>query len=225
MYQLLLIGICSLLFSIGRETVLFREDFSYPNGALPAHFWSEGCPGVIRNGRLFIDADTTGPRASSVWLDKELKGDLSIEFDVFLLSSSDDANNINVFFMYQDPSGKPLVQSAGQRSDGLYSRYHKLQGYIFTNVTNGDTSNIRYRFRENAGFRLVEQQQLKRTDRRDPIHIKIIKRGNRIQYWEGINKIFDKTFTGKDKLYETGLFGFRTWHTALEIDNLTIKRI
>ncbi len=225
MYQLFFVWICGLLFSRSHEQVLLKESFNYPNGQLPTHFWSEGCPGVIRNGRLFIDADTVGFRASSVWLDQELKGNLSIEFDVFLLSSSDDANNVNTFFMYRDPSGNSLKQSADLRSDGLYSRYHKLQGYIFTNVTNGDTSNIRYRFRENAGFRLVEQQQMKRADRNSPVHIKITKKANRIRYWEDGHKIFDKTLTGRDKLYEHGLFGFRTWHTALEIDNLIIKKI
>ncbi|HMR85399.1 MAG TPA: DUF6250 domain-containing protein [Niabella sp.] len=213
----------SLLFSGSGD--LLKESFSYPDGPLPGHFWSEGCAGVIKNGKLFIDADTTGPRASSVWLNKELEGDLGIEFDVNLVSSSDDANNINVFFMYKDPSGKPLKQTAAQREDGLYSRYHQLQGYIFTNVTNGDTTDIRYRFRKNPGFKLVSQAQSARKNRKQKIHIKILKKGNHFEYWEDEQKLFDLTSDDVAHQYNSGLFGFRTWHTAIEIDNLLIKKL
>lgn len=223
MYQSLIIGICCLLLSFSNDEVLLNETFSYPDGPVPGYFWSEGCPAVIKHGRLFIDADTAGRRAASVWLDKELKGDLSIEFDVYLVSSSDDANNINLFFMYGDPSGKPLRQSAQQREDGLYKRYHSLKGYIITNVTNGDTSEIRYRFRKNPGFKLVTETHGSRKNRKQPIHIKLIKKGNHIEYWEDQNKVFD--VMNSDTLYVEGLFGFRTWHTSMEIDNLLIKRI
>lgn len=226
MYQVFAISVYCLFFlSPIKNGVILNETFSYPDGPAPGHFWSEGCTATIKNGRLFIDADTTGPRQSSVWLDKELKGDLSIEFDVHLVSSSDDANNINLFFMYGDPSGKPLRQSAQQREDGAYKRYHSLKGYIITNVTNGDTSEIRYRFRKNPGFKLISEAHEARKSRKQTIHITLIKKGNRIEYWEDQNKVFDVLNTGTEPQYSKGLFGFRTWHTALEIDDLLIKPI
>lgn len=226
MYPFFYIGIyCCLLTAIG-DTVIVKEDFNYADGPAPKEiFWSEGCPGIIRNGKLFIDADTIAQRASSVWLNRELNGDLSIEFDVILTSSSDDANNINIFFMYGDTSGRHLQQTAGQRIDGLYRRYHELSGFIVTNVTNGDTASIRYRFRKNPGFKLVREAQIKRTKRQKAIHIKFTRRGDRYEYWENDNKIFDEQITDAGRQYERGLFGFRTWHTAMEIDNLLIKRI
>ena len=225
MYRLFIIAACVLLLPFYSDgQIVLKEGFNYPDGAVPAHFWSEGCPAVVRNGRLFIDADTIKPRASSVWLDKELAGDLSIEFDVHVVSSSDDADNINLFFMYSDSSGRPLRESAAQRKDGLYRRDHEKSGYIFTNVTNGDSLHIRYRFRRNPGFKLIKEAKKSRKGREPEIHIKVLKKGNHIEYWENGNKIFDETMEGYQP-YEKGLFGFRTWHTALEIDNLLIKRI
>ena len=172
------------------DSSILRETFDYPNGSLPPSFWSEGCAGVIRNGWLFINADTVGERASTVWLDRELSGNLSVEFDARIRSSSDDANNVNIMFMYADSTGKPLRASASERRDGLYSRYHKLNGYIFTNVTNHEP-NIRYRFRRNPGFVLMSETFMprKRTDK--SVHIKIVKTGNRFQYWENDTKILD----------------------------------
>lgn len=204
---------------------MINETFSYPDGPVPDQFWSEGCQGVIRDGRLFIDADTIAPRASSVWLNRELTGNISIEFDVYLVSSADDANNINLFFMYSNPSGTPLKETAHQRRDGLYRRYHELQGYIVTNVTNGDSASIRYRFRKNPGFRLLKQAHSARNNRKQKIHITILKMENHIEYREDDQKIFDVTDSEETGQYNSGLFGFRTWHTAMEIDNLVIKRI
>lgn len=220
----LFIGL-GMLLSVGSQNdTLFTERFDYPDGQLPPLFWNEGNPAAIRNGRLFIDADTTAPRASSVWLDKEIKGDVSIEFDVYLLHSADDANNVNLFFMYSDTSGKPLKQSAATRNDGLYRRYHQLNGLIITNVTNGDTSMIRYRFRQNPGFKLLAEAHKDRSHRKNKIHITLIKKEDHFEYWENKNKVFDISESQYGE-FNKGLFGFRTWHTALEIDNLLIKRL
>ncbi|ANH83570.1 hypothetical protein A8C56_23660 [Niabella ginsenosidivorans] len=225
MYQLLIIGIGMLLLMGNQSDRLFTEHFDYPDGEPPGSFWSEGNAVTIRNGRLRIDADTAVPRASSVWLDKEIIGDVSIEFDVYLLSSADDANNINVFFMYSDPSGKPLRQTAATRQDGLYRKYHQLNGFIVTNVTNGDTSAIRYRFRKNPGFKLMAEARQYRNIRGKKVHIKLIRKGNHFEYWEDRNKVLDLVSSEPGESYNKGLFGFRTWHTALEIDDLLIKRI
>jgi hypothetical protein len=224
MSRFLIIGIYSLLtLCFTRSGDLVKESFSYPDGPLPGHFWSEGCTAVIKNKRLLIDADTTGQRASTIWLDKELSGNVSIEFDVYLLSSADDANNVNVFLMYNDPSGRLLRQTADSRQDGLYRRYHTLNGYIFTNVTNGDTASVRYRFRKNPGFKLVSENFRPGAGRGRKLHVKLVKKAGHFEYWENGKKILDAVDTAE--AYNKGFFGFRTWHTAMEIDNLLIKRI
>ncbi|SDD03676.1 DUF6250 domain-containing protein [Niabella drilacis] len=222
MYRLVLMGIYSFLCAFAKDTVVVNETFNDPDGALPAFFWSEGNAASVKNGRLFIDADTTGSRAATIWLDRELAGDLSVEFDVYLLSSSDDANNVNIFFMYGDPSGRPLRQTAASRQDGLYRRYHTLSGYIFTNVTNEDPGRVRYRFRRNPGFKRVSESFGPRAGRGGKLHIKLVKKGDQFEYWENNRKTLEASDTGP---CEKGLFGFRTWHTSMEIDNLLIKRI
>ncbi|HET7118984.1 MAG TPA: DUF6250 domain-containing protein [Hanamia sp.] len=226
MYYLIIFGFASL-FLVGCESgVLVNESFDYPDGPLSAYFWSEGNIGVIHNHRLYINADTSGESASTVWLDRVLQGDMSIEFDVYLLSSEDDANNINVFFMCSDPSGKPLRATAAERENGLYKNYHKLNGFIITNVTNGNSTYIRYRFRRDPGFGLLGQYLLPRRKRRKgKIHIKLIKRGDYFEYRENNQKVFSMQNDNLTLWYNKGYFGFRTWHTSMEIDNLIIKKI
>jgi len=222
MYQLMIICM-GMLLSIGSQNdSLFTEHFDYPDGQLPKQFWSEGNLATVRNGRLFIDADTVEPRASTLWLKNEINGDVSVEFDVYLVSSADDANNVNLFFMYNNGPEERLEQTAAERQDALYRRYHSMNGYIFTNVTNKDSVNIRYRFRKNPGFKLLTENHSSRTARGDKIHIKLIKKNNQFEYWENGKKMME---VYDPKPYDRGHFGFRTWHTALEIDNLLIKRI
>ncbi|MEL7585338.1 MAG: DUF1961 family protein [Prolixibacteraceae bacterium] len=224
---MLLNFICLILImlNVGGKDVLWTDTFDYPDGALPSVYWSEGCEGVIRNGRLYIDADTVGSRASTVWLNKEFSGDIHVEFDVQVVSSSDTANNINLFFMYSDPSGKSLRQSAPERQSGTYSLYHQLNGYIFTNVTNGNETKVRYRFRDNPGFKLLDEAFTGENRVGETHHIKIIKKANRFQYWVDGEKILDTVDDKHNPLYEHGIIGLRTWHTALSFDNLTVERL
>lgn len=121
------------------------ETFDYPDGDLPEIFWDESCNAVIKEGRLFVDADTTG------------------------------YNNINFFFMYSDPLEKHLRQSAHERETDLYSLYHHLNGYIFTNVTNGNELEVRYRLRDNPGFNLVDEAFVGENRIGKTHHIKIVK--------------------------------------------------
>lgn len=214
-----------LMFNIQEKDVLWMETFDYPDGDLPEIFWDEGCKAVIKEGRLFVDADTTGHRCSTVWFDKEFSGNISVEFDVQVVSSSDTANNINFFFMYSDPSGKHLRQSAHERETGLYSLYHHLNGYIFTNVTNGNELKVRYRLRDNPGFNLVDEAFVGENRIGETHHIKIVKKNNRFQYWVDHEKILDVIDDKFNPVYKQGLMGLRTWHTYLWIDNLIVKRI
>jgi hypothetical protein len=212
-------------FSDGQEKVIVKESFSYPDGKLPADWWSEGCRAEIKDGHLFVDADTSSFRASTVWFDRELSGDLQIEFDVHIVASSDKANNINCFFLYSDPEGKPLRNTSKKRECGTYTLYHKLNGYIFTNVANGKESNVRFRFRDNPGFYLLDENYCGETKAGKTYHIKIEKKENRFRYWTDGKKIIDTLDESYNPLYKNGLFGFRTWHTAIWWDNLVITQL
>lgn len=206
------------------DTILYSETFSYPDGPLPSIWWCEGNTAVIKDGRLYVNADLDAYRASTVWLDKRFSGNIQIEFDVQIVSSGDTANNINCFFMYSDPEGNSLRETAEKRKDGVYNHYHKLNGYIFTFVGNKDPDNARVRFRDNPGFKLLKEDFGANCEAGKTYQIKIVKKDNRFQYWVNGVKRLDKVDDAFNHLHNEGLFGFRTWHTALWWDNLKIIR-
>ena len=220
------ISITSLAYA---NDILFVETFDYPDGDLPEMFWSEGCEALIKEGKLFIDADTSAYRASTIWLDKIFTEDISVEFDVRVVSSKYKANNINFFLMYSDPSGENLRTTSKMRESGQYSYYHKLNGYIFTNVTipsQGNNLKTRYRFRDNPGFEIIDET-FTYGEIRDNVtfQIKILKVGNNFQFWIDGEKIIDAVDDNFNPVHNSGLIAFRTWRTALWIDNLVVKRI
>lgn len=206
-----------------QEEVLFNETFNYAGSDLPSQWWSEGVPARILNGRLFVDADTIEPRVSTVWLDKTFSGDLQIEFDVYVVSSKEIANNLNFFLLYSDPAGKKLRDSGNERMDGDYSHYHQLNGYIFTNLANGNEEKSRFRFRYNPGFKLLEEKFAYECKRETLYHIRIIKKGNHFEYWTNDHLVIS-TDVDADSVHNQGIIGFRTYRTSLWWDNLTIAR-
>lgn len=205
--------------------VILKETFSYPDGPLPALWWSEGCSAKIKDGHLFVDADTASFRQSTIWLDQELSGDLSIEFDVHIVASSDKANNINCFFLYSQIDGEQLKASCQERIDGNYTKYHNLKGYIFTNVRNGDGKHGRFRLRDNPGFYLLAEEKIADNRQGKTYHVKIEKNSERLRYWIDGHKVIDLSDDFYNPLYNNGIFGFRTWHTALWWDNLVITQL
>ncbi len=208
-----------------KEEILFKETFSYPDGPLPVEWWCEGNTAVIKDGRLFMDADLHHHRASTAWLDYNLSGNIRIEFDVQIVSSVDTANNINCFVMYSDPEGKHLRETSHIRENGVYNHYHKLNGYIFTFVANKNPEDARIRFRDNPGFNLLAEDFGAEVIAGKTYRIKIEKRGNNFQYWVNDEKLLEKVDDEYNDLHAKGLFGFRTWHTALWWDNLIITRL
>ncbi|MBN2814153.1 MAG: hypothetical protein JXQ80_08755 [Bacteroidales bacterium] len=214
-----------LFFPAFQNRIMVQGSFSYPDGPLPAAWWNEGAPARIENGRLFVDADNSTERASTVWLDNKLSGNLLVEFDAKIVSSADLANNINCFFLYSDPCGRPLRNSQNERKSGSYKLYHKLNGYIFTTVANGDTANVRFRLRDNPGFELLGENFTNEMIANQVHHFKIVKIGARLQYWVDGKKVIDAIDDRFNPLHTEGIFGFRTWHTTLWFDNLVITQL
>jgi hypothetical protein len=213
------------LFPATEGEILIKENFDYPDGDLPAHWWSEGCAAMIKDGRLFVDADTASYRASTIWLDRNLSGNVQIEFDAHIVSSADAANNINCFFLYSDPDGKPLTETRKQRKNGDYNSYHQFNGYIFTYLANGNPDNARFRFRYNPGFHLLTEANKYDCRIGKTYHFSIKKTGNRFQFWVDGMEILDMVDEGHKPEHQQGLFGFRTWHTAIWWDNLIIRQL
>ncbi len=209
---------------MGRR-VIFTERFDHPDGPLPQGWWSEGDEAGIRDGRLHINADSGKFRQSTIWLERAFSGDLRVEYNVCVLASTDVANNANFFFLYSDPSGRPLHESREVRADGKYARYHDLNGYIFTNVADGNEVPARIRFRDCPGFNLVAESYRHENKRGKVYHVTVEKRSDRFTYTVDGNTLLDTVDNRFNPLHDKGLIGFRTWHTELWWDNFVVTQL
>lgn len=227
-----------------KQEVLIYEDFSIEgerkaeNRISSRHeWWAEGGERAwIEDGRLHMKADpeeANDPRiVSTVWCKTPISGNVRIELKAHVVSSSIGANNINVFFFYSDPEGKPLFDSRESRADGAYSHYHSLNGYIVTFLSDyrmdmgeapGGHPHARLRLRRCPGFNLVNETYNEdgvksgRTydltiERRDgTVTVKVD--GERYLEWED-----------PDPLKE-GLLGLRTFRTHLWWDDIRVTRL
>lgn len=215
----------------GKATV-YTEDFnSYKDGELPRDWWVEGGQEVcVQNGHLFVKADPQkrkGPGyVATVWLRKRFSGDIRVEFDAHVLSSTLDVNNINFFLYYSDPrQGATMYGTRDQRPDGLYSYYHILNGYVFTylKAPGHNGGKARFRMRRCPGFELIDQNFAYQNRRGKTYHITVSKSGDRLTF-----AVDGKVYMAKeDKKYnwKKGIIGFRTFHTTLWFDNLKVERL
>lgn len=203
--------------------VICKETFDYPDGELPDDWWSEGKQAVIKEGKMYVDANNG---VSTVWLDRELSGNIRIGYDVHIESSTDNANNMNCFFLYSDSTGISLSNSGDLRKSGNYKLYHEYRGYIFTYVADReDPPGGRFRLRDCPGFHLLQENYTYENRARVTYRIRIEKMNNNIRIYVNDNLIIDKVDIEHNPVHEHGLFGFRTYHTELWWDNLVITRL
>jgi hypothetical protein len=229
---LLLAVSCNMLRSAPTQKVLFVEDFdSYADGSkLPADWWREGSKAVrLENGHLHADANLDGNGedygTSTIWLDKIFEGDIKVDFDAHVIASDDEKNNINFFFLFSDPSGRSLHQTKNERTDGQYAKYHKLNGYVFTFLANGNPENARFRMRDDPGFHLLQEKFAYECKQNKTYHISITKKGNRITYSVDGAVYMDKIDDTANPEHKSGIIGFRTWHTDMCWDNLKVTEL
>ena len=228
---LVLMVSCHPLTPAPTEKVLFQENFDAygDSSTLPASFWHEGSKAVrIEKGHLRADAnlDNNGEDydASTIWLGKTFGGDVRVEFDAHVLASDGDKNNINFFFLFSDPSGVPMSQTKDARTDGKYGKYHKLNGYVFTFLANGNPDKARFRFRDDPGFNLLQENFAYECKQNKTYHITVTKVGNRITYAVDGTIYLDMIDVAANPEHKSGIIGFRTWHTDLWWDNLKVTR-
>ena len=223
---------CRQLSTTPTEKVLFQEDFeAYGDSSTPPDgFWHEGSNAIrIENKHLRADAnlDNNGEDydASTIWLNKTFTGNLRVEFDAHVLASDGDKNNINFFFLFSDPSGASISQSKDERADGKYGKYHKLNGYVFTFLANGNPGKARFRFRDDPGFNLLQENFAYECKQNKTYHITVTKVDNRITYAVDGTVYLDRIDDVANPEHTSGIIGFRTWHTDLWWDNLKITRL
>ncbi|MGK7394360.1 MAG: DUF1961 family protein [Candidatus Cyclobacteriaceae bacterium M3_2C_046] len=203
------------------KQLIFSDDFS-DSSRFEQDYWVESSgQAFIRNSKLHFHTDGS---YGTIWLNQQFEGDLMIEYEAHVVHSSDTANNMNLFFHYQDPDGA-LPASASTRSEGKYRLYHQLQGYIFTFVANGNPDLARFRLRDNPGFHLLDENNTYHCRIGRTYHFRIEKNGSQIKISvDGIPFLnyYDDSF---NPVHEKGFIGFRTWHTDLWWDNLKIYQL
>ena len=111
-------------------------------------------------------------------------GDFEFEADAHVVSSSLNVNNINLFFGYSDPAGKPLEETQDARRTADYGFYHKLNGYIvtFLNDEEAGKGKARVRIRRNPGFRLLAETFAYECRAGKTYHLRLVKRGGEISF-------------------------------------------
>lgn len=214
---------------------LLHLDFDdCPDGPLGDDWWVEGGEKVwIDGGKLRIKADPPGVTKAgivcTVWNRTPLPADVTVRFDAHVVDSSCDANNVNFFLHYADPSGTPLFDTRETRTDGDYSRYHVLSGYIFTFLNDaqgesgrhGDgTAKARMRMRRCPGFNLVDQTFDYRCRKGETYRVKISKRGGEIVF--GVDGVDYLRWTDPQPL-TGGLFALRTYRTDLWFNHIRVN--
>jgi hypothetical protein len=231
------------------QNLIFQEDFStYENAKLSDIWWVEGGEEVtIDEGHLRIKANAQdsekikkGGNVCTVWLNKVFNdSDIAVEFDAQVIgsripNSNLAPNNINFFFLFSDPKGIPLKDTMKARSDGKYTYYHSMNGYIFTYLNDvygkgglyGDGSTkARSRMRKcspNKPFKLLVETYDHHCKSGVTYHFRIeIKHGYLSFYVDG-----KKTMEAKDEApHKRGLIGFRTYQTDLWFDNIKVIKL
>ncbi len=213
------------------KNLLYAENFDhYPDGAMPEDWWAEGGVRVwVENKRLRTDADPDEPgRVPGIGLTvfnrQVFSGDLRVEFDVHVISSSINANNMNFLLFTSDPEGRPLEETRETRKDGTYSLYHNLNGYIFTFVNErNDRPEARFRFRRCPGFELLSETFALEARVGSTYHIAISRKGNRLAIAVDGKEILSAIDEAEP--WREGLIGLRTFRSDLWWDNFKITRL
>ncbi|MEW6355256.1 MAG: DUF1961 family protein [Planctomycetota bacterium] len=215
------------------DKLLFYEDFSQKMD----NWWAEGGEKVwIQDGRLHMKADgpqethPQGGHVCTVWCKKQFPGDITVEFDAHVIESRIDANNINFFMCYSDPSGKSLYDTRESRADAAYKKYHDLTGYIFTFLNDSKkegsaypdgSTKARFRMRRCPGFNLMTEAFGYHCKKGQTYHITITKKGGDITFAVD-GKVYMR---GRDDNPLTGgLIGLRTYQTYLWWDNIKVTQ-
>ena len=221
---------------MAEEKVLLFEDFEgYENGSPPpGDWWVEGGEGVwIEDGHIRVKAnpETPGKHVCTVWHRQSFPGNVRVAFDSQVIDSTIDANNINFFLLYTDPSGRPLYETRESRESSAYGLYHVLDGYIFTFLNDfrleggayeDGSSRGRMRMRRCPGFQLMTETYEYHCKKGVTYHVTITKQDGDITF-----AVDGKEYLKghDDNPWTEGLIGLRTFQTDLWWDNIKVVEI
>ena len=208
---------------------IIDEDFSQGMD----DWWVEGGEeAVVESGRLVVRADKPdlpGGRVCTVWCRTPHPADFELQLDAHVLKSSLDANNINLFLGFSDPSGRPLLETRDQRSSASYSLYHRLNGNIvtFLNDQGGEgglrddgSTKARVRIRHCPGFELLYETYRGHCRQGVTYHLMVVRQGGTVAFSVDGTEFLRATDAAPPG---PGLFGLRTFATELWWDNVRLR--
>ncbi len=179
---------------------------------------SEGAKAAVVDGKLVIDVD----RGATVWLDKKLSGNLSIDYDRRVImeeGENDRLSDLNQFWMAGDPQNKDLFTRRG-----VFEEYDSLQMYYFGIGGNRNTT-TRFRKYTGSGEKVLIdefQQEEYMLEPNKTYHVRTI-------VYNGTTKVFldgEELFSYENnESYKEGYFGIRTTESRHEIDNVKIYKL
>ncbi|MCD6360696.1 MAG: DUF1961 family protein [Armatimonadetes bacterium] len=218
------------------ENVVLFEDFSGEWNPETGKWWVEGGEKVwVEDGRLHMKADPEAPDdpryVATVWCRQPISGDVRIEYDAHVISSSTGVNNINFFFFYSDPAGASLYSTRADRADAAYKKYHVLRGNIVTflrDVRHGPEGTPRnelpgrVRIRHCPGFELLGETYAYHCNEGVTYHCEIVRRGTKISFSVDGNLLLE---VEEPQPPSSGLIGLRTFRTWLWWDNIKVTAL
>lgn len=204
----------------GKKRLIYSDNFS---AATVSKNWvienspDDKKPVYAENGQLHLNVK----KGLTVWLNKNLQGDILIEYDRAVLmtgGSNDRMGDCNQFWMATSPNNKLFGR------DGTFKSYDDLNLYY---VGVGAHNNTVTRMRRYNG---TEDREVL-GDLKDTAFLLRPNKKMHIQIWvqNGVNTfvVDGKTyFTYKDKKpYTKGLFAFRSLESHQVIDNFKIWQL
>jgi hypothetical protein len=170
-----------------------------------------------------------GGGAATAWWTETLPPDFFLSLEAHVVSSPKQANNINLFLCYSDPSGRPLLETSAGRASADYNLYHRLNGYIITflNDAAGEggrnvdgSTKARVRIRRNPGFQLLKETYVRHCRAGVTYRLSVRKRGGIIRFAVDGETLLEAV----DELpWAQGLMALRTFGTHIWWDNVRVE--
>lgn len=199
-------------------------------------WWVEGDMDVwAENNKIYVDIDKPGQSqgaSGTVWLKKKHPKNIIITFKSCVLFSGIGANNMNLFFCYNHPSGNELITSKETRATGKYSLYHDLNGYIITFLNDypaesgkyeDGSTKARIRMRRCPGFQLLIEDYSYHCQQNRIYDFKVIKYKNEISFF--VDGKLRLAWKDENDPWQEGLIGLRTFQSKLYWEDLRIFEI
>lgn len=173
---------------------------------------------LVEDGKLVMDVD----EGTTVWLDKELSGNLLIEFNRKVIidgGKNDRLSDLNQFWMASDPRSSDLFTRSG-----VFSQYDSLLLY-YVGMGGNYNSTTRFRKYTGDGERVLYGEFTDKEHLLEPnkeYQIKIVMYNGLTKFFVDGEEYF--SYEDPDPLTE-GYFGFRTVKSRQEVDDFKVYRL